>query len=93
MVELVKHRNFNKEYTRPSIEIPRSVWRKFCFYYPNKECRNDIICKLIDRQLEEHVVAPEEGFADSIADQKGVTLEEMEQKREIKGDYPINFLL
>ncbi|MFW6001756.1 MAG: hypothetical protein ACOCQD_00290 [archaeon] len=93
MVRLIKPRNCNKTYTNPALDVPRVIWRKFCFYYPNKECRSDVISKLIDRQLEEHIVAPNEGHSDSIAEELGISEDEIEEKREFKGDYPINFLL
>ena len=57
MVDITVQKRPRGDTVRPAVAIPNDVWNEFKYIYSNKDIRDNVISKLLQKQLEREVVS------------------------------------
>lgn len=56
MVDITVQKRPRGETVRPAVAIPNDVWNEFKYVYSDKNVRDNVVSKLLQKQLEREIV-------------------------------------
>ena len=59
LVDIAIQKRSRGDTVRPAISIPRDIWNEFKFVYYDKNIRDDIVFKLLIKQLDSNLISTE----------------------------------
>ena len=59
LVDIAVQKRSRGDTVRPAISIPKDIWNEFKFVYFDKNVRDDIVFKLLVKQLDNNLISTE----------------------------------